>query len=100
MSTPLVTLVVAEHDNASLKGATLNTIAAAQKIGGDAVVLVAGSGCDAAAKAAAAVPGVARVLKADALALPMRVDIDPPELFAEWLAARLHEARLRRGTAA
>ena len=37
-------LVVAEHDNASLKGATLNTISAAAKLGGDVVVLVAGSG--------------------------------------------------------
>ena len=37
-------LVVAEHDNASLKGATLNTISAAAKLGGDVVVLVAGAG--------------------------------------------------------
>ncbi len=59
-------LVIAEHDNASLKGATLNTVAAAARIGGDIAVLVAGSGCGAVAKAAAAVAGVKKVLVADA----------------------------------
>jgi electron transfer flavoprotein alpha subunit len=59
-------LVIAEHDGAALKGATLNTLAAAQKIGGDITVLVAGSGCQAAADAAAQVAGVAKVLLADA----------------------------------
>jgi len=58
-------LVLAEHDNASIKGATLNTIGAASAIGGDIHVLVAGSSCDGAANAAAAVSGVAKVLKAD-----------------------------------
>lgn len=58
-------LVIAEHDNASLKGATLNTIAAAQKIGGDIVVLVAGANCGAAAQAAAKAAGVSKVLVAD-----------------------------------
>ncbi|WP_374240949.1 electron transfer flavoprotein subunit alpha/FixB family protein [Zoogloea sp.] len=61
-------LVVAEHDNASLKGATLNTISAAAKLGGDVVVLVAGSGAAAAADAAAKVAGVSKVLSADAAA--------------------------------
>jgi electron transfer flavoprotein alpha subunit len=60
------TLVIAEHDNASLKGSTLNTVAAAAKIGGEVAVLVAGSGCGAVAKAAAAVAGVSRALVADA----------------------------------
>src|SRR5438445_507102 len=59
-------LVVAEHDNQSVKSATLNTVAAAAKIGGELVVLVAGSSCGAAAKAAAAIPGVKKVLVADA----------------------------------
>jgi electron transfer flavoprotein alpha subunit len=59
-------LVVAEHDNASLKPATLNTVAAAGRIGGDIVVLVAGAGCSGAARAAAAVEGVKKVLVADA----------------------------------
>lgn len=58
-------LVIAEHDNASLKGATLNTLAAAKAIGGDVHVLVAGSGCGAAAEAAAQADGVAKVLVAD-----------------------------------
>ena len=59
-------LVIAEHDNAALRPATLNTIAAAAKIGGDITVLVAGRGCAAAASAAAAVAGVTKVLTADA----------------------------------
>jgi electron transfer flavoprotein alpha subunit len=59
------TLIVAEHDNQTLKAATLNAVAAAQQFGGDIDVLVLGSGCQAAADAAAAVPGVASVLLAD-----------------------------------
>ena len=59
-------LVIAEHDNQSIKPATLNTIAAAQKIGGDIHVLVAGAGCAAAAEAAAKVAGVGKVKVADA----------------------------------
>lgn len=62
-------LVIAEHDNATIKPATLNTIAAAQKIGGDIHVLVAGKGCGAAAEAAAKAAGVAKVLVADSDAL-------------------------------
>ncbi len=59
-------LVIAEHDNASLKAATLNTITAAAKIGGEIHVLVAGSACAAVAQAAAQVAGVSRVRVADA----------------------------------
>ena len=59
-------LVLAEHNNAELNPATLNTIAAASQIGGDIHVLVAGSGCGAVADAAAAVAGVAKVMVADA----------------------------------
>src|ERR1700755_3286266 len=59
-------LVIAEHDNASIKAATLNTIAAAQKSGGDTHVLVAGHNAQGAAEAAAKVAGVAKVLLADA----------------------------------
>ncbi len=58
-------LVIAEHDNASVKVATLNTVAAAQKIGGDITVLVAGQGCGAAAEAASKIAGVSKVLVAD-----------------------------------
>jgi electron transfer flavoprotein alpha subunit len=59
-------LVFAEHDNSALKKATLSTIAAAQKIGGEIHLLVAGHDCGAAAKAASQVAGVAKVLHADA----------------------------------
>jgi electron transfer flavoprotein alpha subunit len=59
-------LVIAEHDNAALKPAVLNTISAAAKIGGDIDVLVAGHQCASAAKQAAAVAGVKRVRVADA----------------------------------
>ena len=61
-------LVIAEHDNAGLKAATLNTVSAAAKLGADIDVLVAGSGCAAAADAAARLAGVARVKVADAAA--------------------------------
>ncbi len=64
--TNLVNLVIAEHDNATIKAATLNTVAAAQKIGGDVHVLVAGHNAQAAADAAAKIAGVAKVLLADA----------------------------------
>ena len=58
-------LVIAEHENGALAGATLNTVAAAQKIGGDVHLLVAGQGVSAVAEAAAKVAGVAKVLVAD-----------------------------------
>jgi len=58
-------LVYAEHDNVSLKSATLNVVAAAQAIGGDVHILVAGSGAQAVADAAAQVAGVSKVLLAD-----------------------------------
>ncbi|NMF87579.1 electron transfer flavoprotein subunit alpha/FixB family protein [Aromatoleum petrolei] len=59
-------LVIAEHDNASLKAATLNTISAAAKLGGEVHVLVAGANCGGAAEAAAKIAGVAKVRVADA----------------------------------
>lgn len=62
----MTALVIAEHDNASLKGSTLNTITAAVQAGGDVHVLVAGANAKAAADAAAQVAGVAKVLLADA----------------------------------
>lgn len=58
-------LVIAEHDNTSLKAATLNTVTAAAEIGGDIEVLVAGKDCAAAANEAAQVAGVSKVLSAD-----------------------------------
>ena len=76
-------LVVAEHDNASLKGATLNTISAAAKLGGDVVVLVAGAGAVAAVEAAAKVAGVAKVLSVDSAAF---ADLGAENLAAQVLA--------------
>ena len=65
----MTTLVIAEHDNASLKGATLNTVTAAMACGGDVHVLVAGENAAAVALAAAQIAGVAKVLHADGAAL-------------------------------
>ena len=62
----MATLIIAEHDNATIKPALLNTVAAALKIGGDIDILVAGHQCAPAAQAAAAIPGVKKVLVADA----------------------------------
>jgi len=62
----MTNLVIAEHDNTSIKAATLNTVAAAQKIGGDIHVLVAGHHAQTAADAAAKIAGVSKVLLADA----------------------------------
>lgn len=59
-------LVIAEHDNASIKPATLNAVTAASRIGGEIHLLVAGAACATAAGAAAKVAGVAKVLVADA----------------------------------
>jgi len=75
-------LVIAEHDHAALKAATLNTVTAAAKLGGEIHVLVAGSGCAAAAQAAARLAGVAKLKLADA---PHYA-----ELTAENLAALIH----------
>ena len=61
-------LVIAEHDHAALKAATLNTVSAARKLGGDIHVLVAGSNCAGAAAQAATLQGVVKVKVADAAA--------------------------------
>jgi len=59
-------LVIAEHDNGSLKSATLHTLGAAQKLGPDVHVLVIGNGVEGAATAAAALPNVTKVLRTEA----------------------------------
>jgi electron transfer flavoprotein alpha subunit len=61
----MTTLVIAEHDNKTVKGATLNTVTAAAALGGDVHVLVAGNSAAEAAKAAAQIAGVAKVIHAD-----------------------------------
>ncbi len=64
----MTVLVIAEHDNHSIKGATLNVVTAAKAIGGDVHVLVAGANAGASAAAAAQIAGVAKVLHADSAA--------------------------------
>ena len=65
----MAALVIAEHDHASIKAATLNTVTAAAQCGGEVHVLVAGSNAGAAAQQAAKIAGVSKVLHADSEAL-------------------------------
>ncbi|NNH39607.1 FAD-binding protein [Acinetobacter terrae] len=76
-------LVIAEHDNKALNAATLNVVAAAQKIGGDITVLVAGSGAQAVADQAAQVAGVSKVLLADNAAYAHQLAENVAKLVAE-----------------
>lgn len=76
-------LVYAEHDNTSLKAATLNVVAAAQKIGGDIHILVAGANCGAVAQQAAKVAGVSKVLVADNAAYAHQLAENVSALVAE-----------------
>ena len=83
-------LVIAEHDNGSLKAATLNTVSAAAKLGGDIDVLVAGAACAGAAAAAAKLAGVTR------RGPKLRVRVSPSSCSGSWPAmasARLTPAR-------
>lgn len=72
-------LVIAEHDNSQIKSGTLNTVTAAQKLGSDVHLLVAGAACAAAADAAKQIAGVSKVLLADAAALahPLAENLTP-----------------------
>lgn len=79
----MVALVIAEHDNASLKSATLNTISAALACDTEVHVLVAGHDCDGVARQAATISGVAKILVADAVHLK---DVLPENLAAQILA--------------
>jgi electron transfer flavoprotein alpha subunit len=76
-------LVVADHDNESIKAPTLVSVAAAQAMGGDIEVLVAGSGCGAAGEAAAKIAGVSKVLVADNAAYDHGVAENVAALVAE-----------------
>lgn len=78
----MAVLVIAEHDNASLKGSTLHTVTAAAACGSDLHILVAGHNCGAAVQAAAQIAGVAKVLVVDAAA------------FADGLAENVAEQAL------
>ena len=83
-------LVVADHDNAELKPATRVVIAAAQAIGGDIDVLVAGEGCGAVAEAAAQIGGVNKVLCADNAAYAHQLAENVAPLVAELGAGAHH----------
>jgi len=83
-------LVIAEHDNKALAPATLNTVAAAAKIGGDVHVLVAGQGVGAVAEAAAKIAGVAKVLVADNAAYAHQLPENVAPLVAELGAGYSH----------
>ncbi|MDI6526587.1 FAD-binding protein [Pseudomonas otitidis] len=76
-------LVIAEHTNSALAAATLNVVTAAQMIGGDIHVLVAGSGVGGAAEAAAKVAGVSKVLVADNAAFAHQLPENVAPLIAE-----------------
>ena len=86
----MTALVVAEHDNRELKPVTLNVLAAAQAIGGDIHVLVAGADCAAVAEQAAAAEGVAKVLCADAPAYEHQLAENLAPLVAELGAGYEH----------
>jgi electron transfer flavoprotein alpha subunit len=77
----MTTLVIAEHDNQSLKAATLNTVAAALQCSPEVDILVAGSGTDAVAAAATQIAGVRKVIQIDAAGLA--------DQLAEPLAAQI-----------
>lgn len=79
----MTVLVVAEHNNAELAAVTANLVSAASKIGGDINILVAGSGCDAVAQAAAKLDGVAKVLVADNAAYENQLAENIAALIAE-----------------
>jgi electron transfer flavoprotein alpha subunit len=81
------TLVIAEHDNSSLKVATLNAVAAAQAMGADIDILVAGADCGGAAEEAAKVGGIGKVLLADNAAYAHQLAENVSLLIAEVGAA-------------
>ena len=83
-------LIIAEHDNSSLKPATLNSVTAAQEIGGDIDILVTGSACQAAAEQAAQVAGINKVLVADDAAYDHALAENVAPLIAEVGAGYSH----------
>ena len=83
-------LVIAEHDNATLKGATLNTVTAASQIGADIIVLVAGENCRSAANEAAKISGVSKVLIADNAAYAHHLAENLGSLVAELASGYTH----------
>ena len=86
----MTVLVIAEHDGAGIASATLNTVAAAGKMGGDIHLLVAGQGVAAVAQAAAQIAGVAKVLVADNAAYAHQLPENVAPLVAELGAGYSH----------
>ncbi len=83
-------LIIAEHDNDTVKNATLNTVTAALEIGGDITVLIAGHNCDAAAQSAAKIAGVSNVLVADNPAYSHQLAENMQPLIVELSAGKTH----------
>ncbi|MDG1812821.1 MAG: FAD-binding protein [Porticoccaceae bacterium] len=84
------TLVIAEHDNSSMNVATLNSVAAAQAIGGDIDILVVGTDCQAAAEQAAQVAGIGKVMVADNAAYAHSLAENVAPMVAEAAAGYSH----------
>ncbi len=93
----MANLVIAEHSNSELKPATLHAVTAAQKLGGDVHVLVAGAACGAAAEAASRIAGVSKVLVADNAAYATQLAENMSALIAEVAAG--YDAVLASATA-
>jgi electron transfer flavoprotein alpha subunit len=93
----MATLVIAEHSNTELKPATLHAVTAAQQLGADVHVLVAGAGCSAVAEAAARIAGVSKVLVADNAAYAAQLAENTSALIAEVAAG--YDAVLAAATA-
>lgn len=90
--------IIADHNNEKIADATLSTIAAAKKLGGDITLLVAGNGCDAAAQMATGIEGIAKVLKADSPALDHKIAENIAPLAVEAIKSGGYKAVLAPGT--
>src|SRR5512145_1536646 len=86
----MTNLVLVEHDNAAVKPATLHVVAAAQKIGGEIHLLVAGQNCRAVADEAARIAGVAKVLLADDAAYANRLAENTAKLIVSLAPSYSH----------
>ena len=83
-------LVIAEHDNKTLRASTLNTVGAASKIGGEIHILVAGSNCAGVADAASRIDGVSKVLKCDGAELEHQLAEDLTPLIVDQASSYSH----------
>ena len=83
-------LVLAEHNNQALQAVTLNVLSAAQKIGGDITILIAGSGCASVAEEAAKISAVSRVILADATAYDHQLAENISKLIVDFAEGFTH----------